>query len=170
MKNEMRFVVFLDVDGVLNTRKTCVSAPSKTCVGVDAARLLILANSIKETDAAGVVLTTTWKNLRHDHEDYIYLIDSLEKYGIKVLGETEEPDHKLNAREEGILAYLKSHPEIEEFVILDDNHYGFEDYSKLWESFIDTKAKGIESSVAASKTPSVAAILFLDAIEKYSAD
>ena len=170
MKNEMRFVVFLDVDGVLNTRRTCVSAPSKTCVGVDDARLLILANSIKETGAAGVALTTTWKNLRHDHEDYIYLIDSLEKYGIKVLGETEEPNHKLNAREEGVLDYLKAHPEIEEFVILDDNQYGFEDYTKLWESFIDTKGKGIESSVAASKTPSVAAILFTESISKYSAD
>jgi len=58
-------------------------------------------------------------------------------------------------------------PEIEEFVILDDNHFGYNGYSKLWESFIDTHGMGIEHSSAASKTPSIAAILFVDAIKKY---
>lgn len=168
MKNNIRmnFVVFLDVDGVLNTRRTCMHTPSGVYVGVDEARIDILSNSMKENCVDGVILTTTWKSMREDDEDYIYLVRSLDKYGIKILGKTEE--EWFSQREEGILKYLELHPEIEEFVILDDQHFGFEDYSKLWESFIDTQGRGIEHSVVASKTPSVAAILFLDAIQKYA--
>ena len=162
----MSSVVFLDVDGVLNTRRTCVQAPSGIYVGVDDARIAILANAMKETGADGVVLTTTWKDMREDEEDYVYLRESLNKYGIKILGKTKE--EKFSEREEGILKYLELHSEIEEYIILDDQHFGFQDYSKLWESFIDTQGRGIEHSIAASKTPSVMAILFLDAIKKYA--
>ncbi len=137
-------------------------------VGVDEARIVILSNSMKQTGADGVVLTTTWKNMREDDEDYIYLVKNLEKYEITVLGKTKE--EWVTKREDGIQKYLELHSEIEEFVILDDQHFGFEEYSKLWESFIDTQGRGIEYSIAASKTPSVPAILFLDAIKKYSKD
>lgn len=165
---KMRFVVFLDVDGVLNTRRTCVHAPSGIYVGIDEARIDVLSKAIKETGADGVVLTTTWKNMREDEEDYVYLLNNLDKYGIKVLGKTKEK--RVTRREEGILEYLELHLEIEEFVILDDQHFGFEDSRKLWESFIDTQGRGIEFGVAASKTPSVSVILFLDAIKKYASN
>jgi len=163
---KMNFVVFPDVDGVLNTRKTCTVAPSGVCFGVEENRLDILSKVMRDVGADGVVLTTTWKNLKEDNEDYIYLIGSLEKHGVKVFGKTKED--KFSLRAEGILGFLESHPEIEEFVILDDQHFGFEGYSKLWEGFIDTQARGIEYGIAASKTPSVSVMLFLDAIEKYS--
>ncbi len=162
------FVVFLDVDGVLNTRRTCAHTPSGLYVGVDEARIAILSNSIKQTGADGVILTTTWKNMREDDEDYIYLVRSLEKYEINILGRTNE--EWITRREEGIWKYLELHSEIEEFVILDDQHFGFEDYGKLWERFIDTQGRGIEYSTAASNTPSVSAILFLDAIKQYAKD
>ena len=69
-KNQKKsFVVFLDVDGVLNTKRSCVQAPSGIYVGVDDARIAILSNSMKQTGADGVVLTTTWKNMREDDED-----------------------------------------------------------------------------------------------------
>ncbi|MBS7340156.1 MAG: hypothetical protein KIH00_07920 [Lachnospiraceae bacterium] len=41
----MSFVVFLDVDGVLNTRTTCERAPSEMYKGIDEARIKILANA-----------------------------------------------------------------------------------------------------------------------------
>ncbi len=162
----MSFVVFLDVDGVLNTRTTCKRAPSEMYTGIDEARIKILANAMDECRASGVVLTTTWKNLRPDHEDYIYLRDGLSKYGIKILGKTEEPN--VFRRGIGILNYLNSVPEIDEFVILDDQHFDFQDSRKLWENYIDTCGKGIENSVAASRTPTVTAMVFLDVLEKYS--
>lgn len=166
--NKMFLAVFLDVDGVLNTRRSCVHAPSGIYVGVDEARISILASAMRENGAAGVVLTTTWKDLPEEDEDYLYLVESLAKYKIKVLGKTRE-DLSCE-RGEGILEYLELHPEVDEFVILDDQYFDFKDSCKLWESFIDTQGRGIEHSVAASGTPSVAAILFLDSIKKYAKD
>ncbi len=162
----MSFVVFLDVDGVLNTRTTCERAPSEQYTGIDELRIRILAGAMRECRASGVVLTTTWKNLRPDHEDYIYLKEGLSKYGIEILGKTEEPS--LYQRGMGVLEYLNNTPEIDEFVILDDQHFDFCDDRKLWESYIDTCGRGIENSVIASKTPTVTAMLFLDAIKEFS--
>ena len=164
--NQTMYVVFLDVDGVLNTMTTCKSAPSELYKGIDDARIKILAKTMDECGASGVVLTSTWKDLDSEHEDYIYLRDGLLKYGIKILGKTE--DVNVTQRGDGILDYLARFPEIEEFVILDDRHYNFQDSTKLWENYIDTCGKGIEHSVAASKTPTVTAMVFLDAVEKYS--
>ena len=157
-------VVFLDVDGVLNTRKTCERTPSGLYYGVDGARVELLAIAMKHIGAEGVVLTTTWKDMQEGDEDYLYLLENLKAYGIEVVGKTKE--ERFLDRAEGIVEYLKLHPEIEEFVILDDRHFDFDLYDKLWESYIDTQARGIEYSIAVSATPSVAAILFLDAIEK----
>lgn len=50
-------------------------------------------------------------------------------------------------------------------MIIDDQHYGFDNSSKLWDSFIDTKGGGIENSEYASKTRSVAAMLFVDGLK-----
>lgn len=166
MNKKITAVVFLDVDGVLNTLTTCANAPSKIHIGVDEARIILLAKAMKETYTDGVVLTSTWKEMREDDEDYIYLIRNLERQGISVLGKTEE--ERKSQRELGIMQYLEGHPEIEDFVILDDNQFGFDGDRKLWESFLDTGGKGIEHSVLASKRPSVHAMLFLDAIKKYS--
>lgn len=90
MNKRATAVVFLDVDGVLNTLTTCANAPSKVHIGVDVARIILLAKAMKETYTDGVVLTSTWKEMREDDEDYIYLINSLEKQGINVLGKTKE--------------------------------------------------------------------------------
>ena len=134
--------------------------------GIDELRIRILAGAMRECRASGVVLTTTWKNLGLDHEDYIYLKEGLAKYGIAILGKTQEPS--FFQRGMGILDYLDNNPEIDEFVILDDQHFDFNDSRKLWENYIDTCGRGIENSVCASKTPTVPAILFLDSIEKSS--
>ena len=162
---KMNFVVFLDVDGVLNTVRTCVHTP-QGYTGVDDARVALLAKVMKRVGADGVVLTSTWKQMQEDEEDYVYLVKNLGKYGIKILGKTKE--ERVLEREEGVLAYLEMYPEIMDFVIVDDQQYGFGYYSKLHESFIDTRGMGIENSIVASRTPSVAAILFLDAINHYA--
>lgn len=161
---KMSFIVFLDVDGVLNTVKTCVHTP-QGYTGIDDARVVLLAKVMKQVGADGVVLTSTWKQMQEDEEDYVYLVKKLDKYGIKILGKTKE--ERVREREEGVLTYLETHPEIVDFVIVDDQQYGFKDYSKLHDSFIDTKGLGIENSIVSSKTPSVAAILFIDAINGY---
>ena len=119
-EKRMSFVVFLDVDGVLNTRTSCVRTPS----------------------------------------------EALKQYDIEVLGSTKE--RWGSQREEGIKDYLEENPEIEEYVILDDNQYGFDDYTKMWERFLDTKGKGIENATYASQYPAVETMLFMDAIKERS--
>ncbi len=163
----MSFVVFLDVDGVLNTRTSCETTPSGY-TGIDDLRVKILADAMKENAADGVVLTTTWKNLRKESEDYKYLEKKLSGFGIKILGMTE--DEHVSEREEGIIRYLDQHPEIEEFVIIDDQQFGYDEYERLWDSFINTGGKGIENTFLASETPSVAAMLFNDSLMKYSSE
>ena len=160
----MSFVVFLDVDGVLNTSKSCVVAPSGKYVGIVEFRLKLLGDAMRYAGCDGVVLTTTWKNLRKDHEDFLYLKDGLARHGINILGETKERAGE--SREDGILEYIEKHDDIEDFVILDDNHYGFEDYSKLWERFLDTEGQGIECAKHASSTPSISAIIFMVGIKR----
>ena len=98
--------------------------------------------------------------------DFIYLVEALKKYDIEVLGRTKE--RWGSQREEGIKDYLKEHPDVEEYVILDDNQYGFDDYNKMWERFLDTKGKGIENATYASRTPAIETMLFLDAIKERS--
>ena len=156
----MSFAIFLDIDGVLNTRTTCEHTPD--ChVGIDDQRVAILAGAIRKYGPAEIILSSDWKELRPDEEDYLYLISKLDKYGLKSAGKTT--DH-WNNRGEGILQYLESHPEIDEYVILDDNIFDFQDYPKLWERLLITN--GIEKAEFAAETPATEAILFRDYIRE----
>lgn len=158
----MSFALFLDVDGVLNTRTTVERTPCGY-TGIDDARVDILAKTIKKFDNPQVILSSDWKELKEDDDDYIYLVSKLSGYGLRLAGKTT--DHG-NCRGEGIMNYLKKHPEIEEFVILDDNQFDFQDYQRLWERLLITN--GLERARFASRTPAVEAIIFLDYIKSFS--
>ena len=151
-----RFVIFLDVDGVLNSRTTVKRSP-KGYTGIDDARVTVLANVIKKFGGADIILSSDWKNLKEDNEDYIYLLSKLKKDGLTIAGKTKD---YMNKRGAGILEYLKEHPEIEEYVILDDNTFDFMDYKKLWERLLLTN--GIEKAKFASRTPAVETLIFMD--------
>ena len=68
-------------------------------------------------------------------------------------------------RGEGILKYLKAHPEIEEYVVLDDCRFDFQKNRKLWEHLLLTN--GIENAQFASETPAVEAIVFMDYLKLF---
>lgn len=151
-------VFFLDIDGVLNSRTTCDRTPNYS-VGIDDLRVAVLAGAIRKFGPAEIILSSDWKELRPEDDDYNYLIAKFHKYGLKLAGKTT--DH-WNNRGEGILQYLESHPEIEEYVILDDNKFDFHDYPNLWERLLITN--GIERAEFASKTPAIEALIFRDYI------
>lgn len=157
----MSFAIFLDVDGVLNTRRTVISSPDGH-IGVDDTRIRILARVIKKYSRGDIVLTSDWKNVRIG-DDLDYLKGKLMEYGLEISAMTE--DH-WNNRGQGIQDYLKEHPEIDEYVILDDNRFDFEDFPKLWERLLITD--GIENAAFASKTPAVEAILFREYVKELS--
>lgn len=157
----MKFVVFLDVDGVLNTKTTVEHTPDFH-TGIDDARVAILARAIRKYENADIVLSSDWKDMKEDDDDFCYLVSKLEKKGLTLAGKTT--DH-WNNRGEGILKYLELHPEIDDFVILDDNKFDFRDYPNLWERLLITN--GIERAEFASETPSVETIIFLEYIKHY---
>jgi hypothetical protein len=162
MNEDMNFAVFLDVDGVLNSKSTCQRTPDGY-TGIDDLRVETLANAIKKYGKAELILTSDWKDMRETAADYQYLLSKLEKYGLRISGKTKD---KLSNRGEGINDYLKAHPEIDDFVILDDKTYDFSDDKKLWERLILTD--GLENARCASKTPQVEAMIFLDYIRSFS--
>lgn len=107
-------VVFLDFNGVLDTYDEFDV--------IDKSNLYVLVDAINLTDSK-VVITSS-------NKDYFYrngkhnlvmenLINTLSEYNIEVLGYTK----KLNSREEEILDYLYTHPEIEHYCIIDDDYF-----------------------------------------------
>ena len=160
MKNQ-RFVVFLDVDGVLNSRTTVQKTPDGY-QGIDDARVELLANVMHMMGAGDIVLSSDWKSMKPTDDDYAYLVSKLEKYGLTISEKTEGIHYD---RGEGIAKYLKKHPEIEEYVILDDNEFDFRQYPKIWERLLLTN--GIERAQFAAKTPATETILFMEYIKQF---
>ena len=101
----MRFAVFLDVDGVLNTRTT-VEQSMDGHIGIDDARVEILAKAIEKARGADIVLSSDWKSITNKEKDLEYLAVKLDKYGLKIAGKTTD---KWHYRGEGIQAYLDAH-------------------------------------------------------------
>ena len=107
-------VIFLDFNGVLDTYEEFDV--------IDKSNLYILIDAINLTDSK-VVITSS-------NKDYFYrtgkhnslmlnLINVLYENNIEVLGYTK----KLGSREEEIIDYLISHPEIEHYCIIDDDYF-----------------------------------------------
>lgn len=160
-KKHNNFVVFLDVDGVLNTKTTVQRTPDGY-TGIDDARVKVLANVINKFGGADIVLSSDWKDMKQTDEDYIYLVSKLEMYGLSISGHTQD---SMNNRGAGIIKYLEDHPEIEEYVILDDCKFDFNDYEQLWERLLLTN--GIERAQFAAKTPAVEAMIFMDYLKLF---
>ena len=154
----MSFALFLDIDGVLNTRTTVVGAPSGR-TGIDESRVRTLKKALKQFGDVDIILTSDWKLMREDGDDFTYLVSMLKKYGLSLTGKTTDV---WVGRGEGIQSSLAEHPERAEYVILDDNTFDFSNYPKLWERLLLTN--GIENAEYASKTPAIEAMLFLEAI------
>lgn len=119
-------VIFLDVDGVLNYCYTKAFAPSG-CIGVASEPLRVLKELVYRTNAR-IVLTSTWKRGWSRDPDLItpdgkYLDSKLRREGMKILDKTT--DHMFD-RGKGIKDWLAKHPEVTNWVVLDDDV--FSDY------------------------------------------
>ena len=108
-------VIFLDVDGVLNSNSTNAISPNGY-VGVSDKYVKLLRRIVNETDAK-VVLSSDW---RLDHgPDYKYLTNKLwYKGGIRLFSET--PNIGWEWRGNEIKTWLSEHEDVENYVILDD--------------------------------------------------
>lgn len=106
-------VIFLDFDGVINTR------------GWDRAALDNVSNLVKLTGAR-IVVTSQWRH-SHDLGDLRQLLNGLGVAGACHAEQTpilpEDPESLFPNRHEEIEAWLKEHPEVTEYVVLDDLDY-----------------------------------------------
>jgi hypothetical protein len=102
-------VIFLDIDGVLNTRHT--PNPRKLPYIVDKKLVKRLKQVLAHTRAK-VVLSSTW---RYDPAGLF----SAKHHGIPFLGCTSDLPHR--PRRDEILAWLKNHKRVNRFAVLDDD-------------------------------------------------
>ena len=124
-------VIFLDIDGVLNAFNKNSKSRCGEYSGIDKARVKLLSSLVAETGAI-LVLTSTWKY--HWTSPYsstnlydTYLNRHLKNKGnLYITDKTREAN--LAQRGMGIKEYLSRHPEVDGWVVLDDEI--FDDYQR----------------------------------------
>lgn len=120
-------LLFLDVDGVLNTPKTR-NRSSGGYIGVGTKQLLILSDIVKETEAK-IILSSSWKfcwqwNGGLDPDmDAKYLMKRLKQFGLEIYDFSWDSGFN---REMGVQRYLEIHPNHSGYVIIDDEPFLFE--------------------------------------------
>lgn len=128
-------VIFFDIDGVLNCSTSKSFCHDDTCgiiTGIDSDKVKRLAR-IAEQTGAKIVLSSDWKvgwekyyiTNKPSHAKYL---DNhlLKKGGLIIFDKTPNTNKGSWFRGEEILAYLRSHKDVENYVILDDTF--FEDF------------------------------------------
>lgn len=114
-------VIFLDIDGVLNSDEYFEKTTNLNIQGIeseiDVEKIKLLKKAIDETGAK-IVLSSTWRYLRKVQ----YLKDLLSHYSISIMDSTPFFENKRGVE---IEQWLVNHPEVEDFVILDDEFFDF---------------------------------------------
>lgn len=137
-KTDADKIIFLDVDGVLNSQSYYIEWMRRRRVGVD------YDNSEKEIDescvknlkeivdktGAAIVLSSTWRRMKDDHRLSIHLNMILDKYGLHISGKTpwlhgERPKEIKTWLDN----YISKGNGIKSFVILDDD-FSIDEYKK----------------------------------------
>lgn len=120
-------VIFLDFDGVLNSRVYDRQRNWNEQSEIDETRLPLVKKIVEETGAK-IVLSTTWrehwdKALEKCDKDGVYINETFAKYGLTISDKTPDLGVVFDRPDE-IKAWLDSTQEpIESFVIIDDYRY-----------------------------------------------
>lgn len=140
-------VIFLDVDGVLNSREYDGRRNWNELTNIDETRLPLIKEIVDSTGAK-IVLSSTWR--QHWDRDSTrcdtaaqYINETFAKFGLSVYDKT--PDLGNSSRSEEIKKWLQDTNEnIESFVIIDDCVFG---WGELSDRFVRTEPQfrlGIE--------------------------
>lgn len=113
-------VIFLDFDGVIN---------NWNCSNLIDAHSVDILKLIQKKTGAQIVATTSNKYsfqrasaIPYEKTKYYKYVIELERFGVKIDAITSYSEDE--NREQEINAYLEVHPDIEQFVILDDDFVG----------------------------------------------
>lgn len=138
-------VIFLDVEGVLNTRETYERAyrlyghTTMIDLEIDKFRLGYLKQIIDETGAK-IVLSSSFRYFFRKENDVVYptsfkgkkLYDNFKRYEIEIYDTTPIT---MGSREEQIKEWLSNRDDIESFIIIDDDANNFDE---LYPNLIQT--------------------------------
>lgn len=122
-------IIFLDIDGVLNCSTTKECTPDKFR-GVESRFIKNLAEVVNEFNAS-IVLSSDWKRFwdidpKKCRDDAIYLNEQLAKYGLSISDKTSDDSDGQNIytqRGWGIHQFLRDHPEVKRWIVIDDNEF-----------------------------------------------
>jgi len=139
-------VIFLDIDGVLNSQKYFIKTHKDNLIyhkvydyknledylklkllEIDFEKIQLLKRITYETNAK-IVISSSWRRLR----EYTLIEEALINKGLPIIDKTPH----IGERGEEIRTYLKDHSEIEEFIILDDEI--FRDFNELENHLVKT--------------------------------
>ncbi len=123
-------VIFLDIDGVLNSVKYDREKEDVNA-SIDETRLFILKELVDKSGAF-IVLSSTWRKHWDKERGAIdktgeYMVKCFEKAGLDIYDRTV--DISYTKRSEEIKIWLSEHPGTESFVIFDDEFFGWGDLS-----------------------------------------
>lgn len=111
-------ILFLDIDGVLNTKDA-----AKELNYIDPQKVKVVAKIVKETECK-IVVTSAWRNTIDLMEK---LRGKLRKEGIDIYDVTTYTNHLMTSRLQEIRFYLQEHT-IEKYAILDDEQISLEGF------------------------------------------
>ena len=129
-------VIFLDFDGVLNSRNYRETVEDYYENYIDESRLFLIKYIVEKTGAV-IVLTTTWRHY-WDKKDCISFDETIKinkifkKYGLEIYSKTNSFDED---RDYEIRDWVKNNNP-EKFVILDDVEYNWS--SEISKCFVQT--------------------------------
>jgi len=104
-------IIFLDIDGVLNDAPTILEKEND----LPAKNHLECLKQIVDATGAQIVLSSTWRLFPQSRND---VKNALRNVGLEFVDRTKE----LHDRDKEIREWLSRHPEVESYVILDDEN------------------------------------------------
>jgi hypothetical protein len=144
-------ILFLDIDGVLNSRRYDRERDPATQGNIDETRLPLLCRILEETGAR-IVLSTSWR-LYWDPDparcapEWAAVGPSLSRFGLEAYDRT--PAYNGNNRDREIRDWLEAHRgEVESFAILDDTPYGWGDLADRLVRTDPNRGRGLMESHA----------------------
>ena len=142
-------VIFLDIDGVLNSDEYLDKVKNSDIQGIerdiDVEKVKLLKRAIDETGAR-VVLSSSWRWYKESREK---IKEQLQKHNLKFIDITPTRTDKTLKREEEIQIWLDSHPEVVNYVILDDEKISCESMKKHHVKTTFSRGLTIESAQTA---------------------
>lgn len=120
-------VIFLDIDGVLTNARTCIAYNESVMRTLDPVAVKILATICKNSSSK-ICITSEWRIATPKREDFVLNFaynGGLPLIKHLIMGESwRTPILKNLDRELEIKAWLESHPDVGNKVIIDDDFIG----------------------------------------------